>query len=105
MCWCAPGSTTAHSEACRPRMRLMLLCSVQTNAQGQKLQCSHFLGRDTKPEDEPPITVYCHCNSGSRRDAEEAVYALLPDGITVFAFDFAVRIAGEWGCRPFKAVS
>lgn len=81
--------------------RPTLVCTMQTNAQGQKLQCSHFLGRNTRPEDEPPITVYCHCNSGSRRDAEEAVYALLPDGITVFAFDFAVRCtSGQvlWGC-------
>ena len=29
-------------------------------------------------------------NSGSRRDAEEILYHLLPKGITVFAFDFAV---------------
>ena len=63
---------------------------MQTNAKGQKLQCSHFLGRDVQPSNAPPITVYCHCNSGSRRDAEEAVYALLPDGISVFTFDFAV---------------
>lgn len=37
--------------------------------------------------------VYCHCNSGSRRDAEEVLYHLLPKGITVFAFDFAVGAA------------
>ena len=66
---------------------------MQTNAKGQRLQCSHFLGRETQPKQAPPIVVYCHCNSGSRRDAEEAVYALLPSGITVFAFDFAVRQA------------
>lgn len=30
-------------------------------------------------------------NSGSRRDAEEVLYHLLPKGMTVFAFDFAVR--------------
>ena len=34
-------------------------------------------------------------NSGSRRDAEEILYHLLPKGITVFAFDFAV--SGSWG--------
>ena len=37
-----------------------------------------------------PIVVYCHCNSGSRRDAEEALYVLLPQGISVFCLDFAV---------------
>ncbi len=40
------------------------------------------------------MVIYCHCNSGSRRDAEEALHVLLPHGITVFTLDFAVR-------RPF----
>jgi hypothetical protein len=34
--------------------------------------------------------VYSHCNSGSRRDAEEAVFLLIPLGISVFTVDFAV---------------
>lgn len=38
-----------------------------------------------------PISPCCAGNSGSRRDAEEVLYHLLPKGITVFAFDFAVR--------------
>ena len=38
-----------------------------------------------------PCVVYCHCNSGSRRDAEEALYVLLPHDIGVFCLDFAVR--------------
>lgn len=37
-------------------------------------------------------TPGCRCagNSGSRRDAEEILYHMLPKGVTVFAFDFAV---------------
>lgn len=36
-----------------------------------------------------PCVIYCHCNSGSRRDAEEAVYILIPLGVSVFTLDFA----------------
>jgi len=39
----------------------------------------------------PPVVVYCHCNSGSRRDAEEVLHLLLPRGLAVLALDFAVR--------------
>ena len=45
------------------------------------------------PDGRLPCVVYCHCNSGSRRDAEEVLYHLLPRGMTVFALDFAV---GGW---------
>ena len=38
-----------------------------------------------------PCCLYAHCNSGSRRDAEEALYVLLPHNVTVFCLDFAVR--------------
>lgn len=66
---------------------------AQTNAAGQRLECSHFRPAQVGPEAEPlPIVVYCHCNSGSRRDAEEAVVVLLPHHISVFALDFAVRL-------------
>ena len=80
-----PGCTSDLASAGwhHPIMRVL-----QTNPRGHKLQCSHFL-HDRGPSN-PPIVVYCHCNSGSRRDAEEAIYALLPTGITVFALDFAV---------------
>ena len=37
-----------------------------------------------------PLVIYCHCNSGSRRDSEEALHLLMPAGIRVFALDFAV---------------
>lgn len=65
---------------------------VLTNKRGQKLQCSHFLPQGVRGRDgRLPCVVYCHCNSGSRRDAEEAVYLLLPMGVSVFCMDFAVR--------------
>ena len=38
-----------------------------------------------------PCVVYCHCNSGSRRDAEEAVILLVPQKISVFCLDFSVE--------------
>ncbi|KAK9836936.1 hypothetical protein WJX81_000753 [Elliptochloris bilobata] len=69
-----------------------------TNAAGQQLECSHFRPAEV-PEQEPlPIVVYCHCNSGSRRDAEEAALVLLPHHVSVFALDFAGsgRSEGEW---------
>ena len=71
---------------------------TQVNRDGLKLQCSHF-----KPEPcrlaAPPVVIYCHCNSGSRRDAEEALHVLLPHDITVFTLDFAVRLPAMLG--PF----
>ena len=45
------------------------------------------------PDGVLPCVVYCHCNSGSRRDAEEALHLLLPHNITVFYLDFAVSLA------------
>ena len=44
------------------------------------------------PDLHRPCVIYAHCNSGSRRDAEEALYVLLPHNITVFCLDFAVRL-------------
>ena len=59
-----------------------------------KLECSLFT-----PEAETtcagggiPLVIYCHCNSGSRRDSEEALHVLMQHGIRVFALDFAVSI-------------
>ena len=65
------------------------LC-CQVNKKGLKLQCSHYKPSGASPEHALPIVIYCHCNSGSRRDAEEAFYVLLPHNITVFCLDFAV---------------
>jgi hypothetical protein len=65
---------------------------LQVNRQGLKLECSHYIplhvqGRGGRL----PCVVYAHCNSGSRRDAEEALLLLNPLGISVMAVDFAVR--------------
>jgi hypothetical protein len=69
---------------------------VQVGRQGMKLQCSHYFPLDAKSQDDKlPVVVYCHCNSGSRRDAEEAIYHLLPCGVGVVAFDFTVSVC--WG--------
>lgn len=38
------------------------------------------------------MVIYCHCNSGSRRDAEEALHVLMPHGIHVVTLDFAVSM-------------
>ena len=64
---------------------------LQVNQKGLKLHCSHYKPFDTTAEHARPIVIYCHCNSGSRRDAEEAFYILLPRDVTVFCLDFAVR--------------
>ena len=69
------------------------IVSVQMNdTKKLKLECSLFT-----PETEAtcrgggmPLVIYCHCNSGSRRDSEEALHLLMPAGIRVFALDFAV---------------
>jgi hypothetical protein len=54
---------------------------------------SHYLPMSTRTRDDKlPVVVYCHCNSGSRRDAEEAVWHLLPCGVGVVAFDFTVSV-------------
>lgn len=66
---------------------------LQVNKTGLKLECSEF-----KPEESSvagkhgvPVVIYCHCNSGSRRDAEEALHVVLPQGIHIVTLDFAVR--------------
>ena len=66
---------------------------MQVNKRGHKLQCSHYKPADTTAEHGRPIVVYCHCNSGSRRDAEEAFYALIPQDVTVFCLDFSVSLS------------
>lgn len=64
---------------------------MQTNKRGLKLQCSHFIPEGVEGRDgRLPCVIYCHCNSGSRRDAEEALCILIPLGVSVFALDFAV---------------
>ncbi len=66
----------------------------QVNKAGFKLECSHYKPDESAVAGEKslPIVVYCHCNSGSRRDAEEALRVLMPLGIHVVTLDFAVYV-------------
>ncbi|KAL3153328.1 hypothetical protein ABBQ38_011671 [Trebouxia sp. C0009 RCD-2024] len=60
------------------------------NANKEQIKASHLVPKyPPKSKDgKLPCVVYCHCNSGSRRDSEEALHLLLPQNITVFALDF-----------------
>ena len=71
---------------------LHICCYVlQVNKKGQRLECSHYIPLNVRTVDgRLPAVVYCHCNSGSKRDADEAVVHLVPAGISVVAFDFSV---------------
>jgi hypothetical protein len=65
--------------------------SLQINKKGQRLECSQYIPLNVRTVDgRLPVVVYCHCNSGSKRDADEAVVHLVPAGISVVAFDFSV---------------
>jgi len=75
--------------------------NLQVNKRGHKLQCSHYKPSDTTAEHGRPIVVYCHCNSGSRRDAEEAFYVLIPQDVTVFCLDFSVS---SWTMRCIEVL-
>lgn len=69
------------------------------NKDGLVMKCSHFIPTGVQGVGGLlPCVVYCHCNSGSRRDAEEAVYALIPMGVSVFCFDFTGSglSEGQW---------
>ncbi|GIL52108.1 hypothetical protein Vafri_8045 [Volvox africanus] len=70
-----------------------------TNKRGLLLQCSHYLPKHVRGKDgRLPCVIYCHCNSGSRRDAEEAICVLIPCGVSVFTLDFAGSglSEGQW---------
>ena len=75
------------------------LAALQTNKRGQALQCSHYTPLVNRGKDgKLPCVVYCHCNSGSKRDGDEAViHIAAPLGISVFAFDFSVSSPGATG--------
>eukprot|EP00198_Chlamydomonas_reinhardtii_P001120 XP_001690455.1 predicted protein [Chlamydomonas reinhardtii] len=69
------------------------------NKRGMRLQCSHYFPKHVRGRDgRLPCVIYCHCNSGSRRDAEEAICVLIPRGVSVFALDFAGSglSEGQW---------
>lgn len=73
--------------------------TVLVNQRGMRLQCSHFIPRHVRGKDgRLPCVIYCHCNSGSRRDAEEAICILIPQGVSVFTLDFAGSglSEGQW---------
>lgn len=85
-------STPALLHPAISKSNVLLLLSLQKSKLGQQIMVSHYLPMNTKTRDDKlPVVVYCHCNSGSRRDAEEAVWHLLPCGVGVVAFDFTVR--------------
>ena len=50
-----------------------------------RLQASLY--ERSPPNPAAPVVVYAHCNSGSRRDADEVLGLLLPRGAAVVAFD------------------
>uniref|UniRef100_A0A7N0U753 Serine aminopeptidase S33 domain-containing protein n=1 Tax=Kalanchoe fedtschenkoi TaxID=63787 RepID=A0A7N0U753_KALFE len=60
-----------------------------TNCHGEVLQCSHYVPINSTSDKPLPCVIYCHGNSGSRVDANEAALILLPTSITVFTFDFS----------------
>ena len=63
------------------------------NKRRQRLKCSHYMpvlegtraGHTTKF----PCVIYCHGNCGSRVDASDCLDLLLPQMISVSAFDFS----------------
>lgn len=74
---------------------------VITNKRDQRLQCSYWqVDGAGNATGRLPGVIYCHCNSGSRLDAVEAIWTLVPLGVRVFALDFSVRSDAEAvGCR------
>jgi hypothetical protein len=65
---------------------------VITNKRDERLQCSYWEPNDPVLTANPlPAVIYCHCNSGSRLDAAEAIGIVLPMGVRVFCLDFSVR--------------
>jgi pentatricopeptide repeat protein len=51
----------------------------------------HILERKLTTEDgKQPAILYCHCNVGNRREAEQVIELMIEEGFTVYAFDFSV---------------
>jgi alpha/beta superfamily hydrolase len=57
------------------------------NKRNQTLRCSQYF--PTKHRKRMPVVIYCHGNSGSRLDAQEALQHLLKMEISVVSFDFS----------------
>lgn len=58
------------------------------NAKGEILKCSHYRPC-VQQHLQAPCVIYCHSNSGSRKDAAEIIFSLLPHNMTVFSLDFS----------------
>ena len=58
------------------------------NSRGHQLRCSHYVPLNVESQ-AVPCVIYCHGNSGSRLDADDAIRLLLPEAISVFALDFS----------------
>ena len=63
------------------------------NKRRQRLKCSHYIpileGKRAGQQTKFPCVIYCHGNCGSRVDASDCLDLLLPQSISVFAFDFS----------------
>ncbi|CDJ70048.1 hypothetical protein, conserved [Eimeria necatrix] len=60
------------------------------NRRNMRLQCSHFEPvLSSRSKKKLPCVVYLHGNCSSRIEAMSALPVLLPQNITVFAFDFS----------------
>jgi len=63
------------------------------NERRQRLKCSHYMpvleGNRAGQTTKFPCVIYCHGNCGSRVDASDCLDLLLPQNISVFAFDFS----------------
>lgn len=66
------------------------------NLRNQTLQCTHWIPTSV---DSYAVVVYCHGNCGSRVDAEQLLEYLLPNNISLFAFDFS-GACGSSNCSP-----
>ncbi|CAG9324671.1 unnamed protein product [Blepharisma stoltei] len=57
------------------------------NSRGLNLACSHFIPKNSNLS--IPCVIYCHGNSGSRMDCLDSLAYILPNGISLFCFDFS----------------
>lgn len=62
-------------------------CRRIDEARSMRVQCSHYVPESVPPNAKLPCVIYLHGNSGSRCDAADVVFKLLPRRVTVFALD------------------
>lgn len=92
-------ATFALSHQGMPKQKYYREDMILENKKGQPLSCSHYRPCVIHAADGAvPCVVYCHANSGSKRDAEEIIYSLLPYNISVFSMDFSGsgKSGGAW---------